>query len=458
MRLVQASTLETATSSPAQPLSAVCPMASTVAFTSINPFGRTELQLTCFAAWKRLGVQVRTLNSASEKSKLLELGLGEEDILEIDVSETGAMFFGKPVPSITALFERADREFSDHQLVIVNSDIYPAARNADFIDAYLEMAPALALTREEVGALDRPPARPNHPYRGGLDTFLFKPWSVKLMAERLAVWGSSERMAFGVPGWDFVVGSQIIDPSIGGRIMDGPMLLHVSHPQTYSDINEFGHFIAAMKALGAVTSDTVAEAAEEFAQKIRRFCADQVPESRRVWATYYKPPRPGVLPSDRAMEVARETLETVAWARWIYPMAELARFADERLSAPRPSLDAACSFFCRHPHHPFQFSEILLAFLFEFQCARGHERAITARYPMGNKHGEALKMIQKSQASNPDRMRVMLTRLFCEELLYFGIFNVRLCDWLALSCENEDERALMSKVQAIWGNTYAGAA
>ena len=433
-------------------------MTSTVAFTSINPFGRTQLQLTCFAAWKRLGVEVRTLNSAREKAKLLELGLGEDDILEIDSRETGAMFFGKPVPSITALFERADREFNGCQLVIVNSDIYPAARNADFIGAYLELAPALALTREEVGALDRPPARPSNPYRGGLDTFVFKPWAVKLMAERLAVWGSSERMAFGVPGWDFLVGSQIIDSSIGGRIMDGPMLLHVSHPQTYSDINEFGHFIAAMKALGAVTSDTVAEAAEEFAQKIRRFCLDQVPESRRVWACYYRAPSAGGLPSDRAMELAREITETVVWARWNYPLAELARFADERMAAPKPDLAAACGFFCRHPHYPFQFSETLLAFLFEFRCARRHERAITARYPQGNLHGEAVKAIQRTHASNPDRLRVMLTRLFCEELLYYDIFNVRLCDWLALNCENEDERALLSKVQSIWGNAYAGAA
>ncbi|MBO6728437.1 MAG: hypothetical protein JJ873_12395 [Maricaulis sp.] len=425
-------------------------MLSTIVFTSLNPFGRTELQLECFKGWKQLDVDIRTLNNAHEKALLLDLGLEDHDILELDESETGDMFFNKPVPRITALFERAANGFEGRKLVIVNSDIYPAARSAGFIDAYLELGPALALTREEVGSLNRPPARSNHPYRGGLDTFMFKPWAVKQMAERLAVWGSSERMAFGVPGWDFLVGSQIVSSQIGGRILDGSLLLHVSHPQTYSNIDEFGHFIEPMQSLDAVNADTIADAAEEFAQKINAMCIEHVAESRRVWACYYKPPATQELPSARAMEVARDTAETVVWASWNYSFSELARFADERLQADKPSLEAASAFFCRHPEYDHQFGEVLLALMFEYACAHPSPRPVKSEYPKFNMHAAAVERILKNTAHSEPHRRVEIARLFCRELLEYDIFNVRLYDWMGLSCKNEDERTLVAKVRKIW--------
>lgn len=433
-------------------------MVHTIVFTSINPFGRTEVQLECFRAWKRLGVTVRTLNSAKEIDPLLSLGLDKNDILEIDSSETASMFFGKPVPRISALFERAANDFKGQQLVIVNSDIYPAARNAGFIDSYLELAPAAALTREEVGSLNRPPARPGSPYRGGLDTFMFSAWAVPLMADRLAVWGSSERMAFGVPGWDYLVGSQIIDQAIGGIILDGSILLHVSHPQTYSNIDEFGHFISAMKTLGAVQADRVAEAAEEFATKINMLCKSRLSESQRVWACFYKPPKPKSLPSARAMELAQEFKQLVPWMAWNYSFSDLARVADERLEAESPDLNEACNFFCKHPHYPFQFSELLIAFLFEYACAHPSPRPLVCQYPVDNLHAPAVEHIIRQHDGEPYHRRMEIARLFCQELLYYDVFNKRLCDWLALNCENEDERILVSKVKSIWEEKNVGAA
>ena len=50
------------------------------------------------------------------------------------------MLFGKPVPRIRPMLRRVVADFPDRAVLLVNSDIYPAIRNAGVFDLYFRRA------------------------------------------------------------------------------------------------------------------------------------------------------------------------------------------------------------------------------------------------------------------------------------------------------------------------------
>ena len=417
-----------------------------VVATSINPFGRLEHQMRCFAAWQALGFEVLSFNHPDEIARLREAGLAEAALLPASEAETGRALFGKPVPRVQALLDRLAREQPDRAVLLVNSDIFPAAGDAGFISAWLRSAPALALTREETASLESAIFTARAPYRGGLDAFLLGGPAVAAITAALADIPVAARMCFGIPGWDYLLGALIASPRIGGQILDSGILLHQSHRQTYHTIDEFAHFLPAMAALGVGGQDTAASAAESFATVISERCTADSRASDLIRAMHFRPV-PGRKPcSDAALRICARMRALLPLLRWSVNMAAMARLADRIITEPDIDFTATLSLFVSGPPFRQQFLEVMTACLFHLDCRR--PRPVTETYPAGNLHARAIQVILQGTADAPLLRQVEFARLFATELVEHGIFNRRLFNYLALCCMNDDERRVLSAIAA----------
>ena len=61
----------------------------------------------------------------------------------------------------------------------------------------------------------------------------------------------AERMAFGVPGWDYYLAATLSRREVGGAIMDGPFFWHQSHKTTYGNVDQFASYLPEAHRDGA---------------------------------------------------------------------------------------------------------------------------------------------------------------------------------------------------------------
>ena len=416
-----------------------------VVVTSLNPFGRLDQQLRCFAAWKALGFETLTFNVADEMERLREAGVAEADMLPATLPETGQALFGKPVPRVAALLARLAQRHSGRPVVLTNSDIFPAATGPGFVWQWLDSAPALALTREETLFMAEYTATSVTPYRGGLDAFVMRPEALRRILRVLADLPVAQRMCFGIPGWDFLLGAIIRHPDLGGAIHDGGLLLHVSHPTTYSDVSEFAHYLPAMQALTGVAAGTAADAAHLFHCQIVADCQAGFGLRRTVKAAFFRPPLSDRRVSPGALRLARRFLALAPPLRWSLNLAVLARMIDSLRDTPQPEFPTLAALLATEGA-PVQMQHLLAACVLCLMCRENS--ATTPDYPPGNLHAPALAMVLRNTAGDPEARRIEIARLFCTELACYRIFNPRLFNWLALSCRNDDERALLGCIRA----------
>lgn len=417
--------------------------------TSINPFARQTYQARCFNAWKALGIEARSVNAAREAAGLAEMGLTAEDILTVEIADTGQALFGKPLPRIQALLKRLEEDFPGRTVVLVNSDIFPAARVAGFMQSLLDEAPALALCREEAPTVETAEFLRREPYRGGLDTFVLTAESLRKVNAILARFEPSERMCFAVPGWDFMLGAVLVSSEVGGKIMDGGLFLHEKHRQAYGNIKEFAQFVPAMKAMGAVSSDDFTEAAAQFADRIHTACESHKIVAEMVRAAYYLQPRPATEPSLKALRISRHLTQAAPWIRWTYNPHLIACLAETRLALPQPDLFMSEAFFLRSANLHQRFGEMLAMILFEVLARPDLPQLVSTQYPRGNRHADVMRIIQREQESNSAQARIEFARLFGSELVEYAVFNPRLYNYLVLACENEHERNLIADIGGI---------
>ena len=428
-----------------------------VVLTSLNPFARLDHQLACLSAWRKLGFETLSFNCPEERLRLAEAGVPSEALLQATEEETGLALFGKPVPRVARLLARIAQMRPGRSVMLVNSDIYPAATWAGFADLWLDRASALALTREETTGLDCTSDTGRLPYRGGLDAFVLGPAALAAVNADLAARPVSERMCFGIPGWDFLLGALIAAPRIGGRIMDSGILLHEAHRTTYSDIDEFAHYVPDIAGLTGMAQGRAQDVAHAFATMISERCEAETGGTALVRALHYRRPVPGA-PGPAAVAAARWLMGLSPALRWNHNLVLLALLADRVGRDPACDLSRTLCFFTSHRHdRKAGVIDVLAAALLILRM-RARDPGSDA-YPPGNLHARALEIIIEGTARDPLQRQLEITRLFCDELVNYGIFNPRLYNFLALACRNDDERRLLAEIAArAWSGRRADAA
>jgi len=417
--------------------------------TSVNPTSDLAHQHACAEAWVAAGFELLSFNAAHEADALVEAGFGPDRIERLGPNEDAGEIFGKPVPRILSVLRRVTEASPRRSVIVVNADVYPALRSARVVEFWSRLAPAMAMTRMECVSITPGALRRADPYRGGLDAFHFAPGALEPAVERLAGYAVAERMAFGIPGWDYLLGGVIQSDAIGGRIMDSAVLCHLVHAQSYSALDELEHYRSAFAELGVAAGKSLPEMAEQFTALIRSSCNRWAADARLASAMFCSWPS---LPDfdEQTLRHASDTIDDMRrrWPR-IADGIELADVAAalRRLQRGGAIMSAAGGALVNSPSQLARFGQVLHAIAMALGLRPdASSPAFAQDYPPGNQHAAALNnIISRHPEEDPGR-RLHIAWLFGTELLDYRIFNRRLFDFLALSCRNDDERSLLNDI------------
>jgi hypothetical protein len=419
--------------------------------TSVNPNGDLAYQKRCFDQWKRVGIRAISVNVWSESSQLHAAGFAGSDLRIIPAHESGAELHGLPVPRILPLLKRLAREEFEHTLVLCNADLFAACRGPGLIREYSQHGgPVVGLTREEVLEPETHSFFKSVAYRGGIDAFVITPQGLSRLIPILDGLDSSSRMAFGRPGWDFLIGAAALRPEIGGSVMDGVCILHRSHRPSYGAIGEFGHYVDAIRRLTGIREKSTESVAALFKRRIETCCKQSKVWSDKIRLLHYTPvPRcPQSLESVRGLErleaLVRELLPTRSREFDEYELAVLVARMEHDESV---SFGQICSALVTSADHRFRFSEVLLSTVFalDYKCDNEGWNVTTA-YPEGNAHLPALENARRDASGSLHRLRLSIALIFGSELVDYAIFNPRLFNVMVHSTENVYERALLNRI------------
>ena len=426
---------------------------TTLVVTSVNPFSKLDYQRLCFQRWRSLGMDVVTCNTRAEAEILRKNGFQENEIRYVADHDSGQNLFGKAVPLIRPLLASLEHETRFESFLITNSDIYPAVRSGTVAHFWAAQAPALALTREETPELSAHDYDSESPYRGGLDAFFLRHAALRNLNRLLANSQASPRMAFGAPGWDYLLGACILSPEIGGRLLDSHVLLHQSHQATYGNMSEFGHYVPDLQRLGAVSAGDPSAAAAEFSAMIDQQCRHEMQRSRLARLLYYKRPERMALDHTLAgqFENCWDHLVQIAPAMGHYYRKRTMASLYQRITTDSSaSLDTAASLLCNSKSTLFAFNQSLFSIVFVLLArAAQSPRSFVRVYPKGNQHGPALRNILTRHDENDPRRRFWIARLFGSELVDHSIFNPRLYKYVVLASDNDCELDLVLQIKAL---------
>lgn len=394
-----------------------------------------------------------TLNTKAEADVLKKNGFEENEIRHISFDESGQALFGKPFPLILPILSQIESEKQFTSFLITNSDIYAAVRFCSISRFWSLQAPALGLTREETPELALHDFNVESPYRGGLDAFFLTRKVLPKINSLLGTSQAARRMAFGVPGWDYLLSAYIVSPQIGGSILDSQVLLHKSHKKNYDNIDEFEHYIPDLQRLGYVTTKDAVSAAAEFTAFIEKQCSIHKNSARATRILYYK--RAKAESAEYAnsyfmqFEECWENLNSIAPTlcssyrkKTMYLLYQ--RLANDSSAA----FDVALSLFCNSPSASFRFDQVLMATVFSLSARQAITtcRIFTKKYPSTNKHAPALLNILKHHDETDPLRRYWIACLFSSELVDHLIFNPRLFQYLVLSSDNDWHYSLLNTI------------
>tara|TARA_B100000700_G_scaffold140972_1_gene156942 strand:+ start:4286 stop:5557 length:1272 start_codon:yes stop_codon:yes gene_type:complete len=416
-----------------------------IVLTSINPFAKLDYQKLCFEQWKATGHTIRTVNSTQERDLLLKNGFASDDIFEVAISETGKGLFGKAVPRIMPLLEKAKTMDCDHYL-LTNSDIFPATRKPVF-NALSSQSHAIALTRNECFNVACTNFLSDSPYRGGLDTFYFNRVGLDSLSKELRSYKVSERMAFGIPGWDYFIGYFIWKS--GGTIMDSHIFLHQSHPTTYSALSEFSYFSDVMIESQRFSGDTN-QVAYQFAQLITEECENNERASKVLKHIFYAKPNISFEPEAdigmlSSIKAAAQNLLSEVGIRKEFDTSLLAFLDSQRVTV---NWVAAKSF---RDAELDNLSLISKSFVTLYVLLLLHSKKQPFRfshnYPEGSLHGAALRQIIENTSGN-ERLGYLID-LFCAELVEHRIYNAELFKYFVWEAKSAQQIKLVMAVLTL---------
>lgn len=413
--------------------------------TSVNPYAKLESQTRCFNAWKALGYDIISFNSESERNILLANGFEAEDLCLIQLSETAVGLFGKQIPRILPVINRACGLSYDNY-ILTNSDIFPAHRKP--ISSFLaSLKDCIALTRNECVYLPNNKYTDNSPYRGGLDIFFFTRLGLVNIFNKLINEDVSERMTFGIPGWDYFLGYMIMQS--GGLIMDGEVLLHESHQTSYGKIDEFQFFADVMVKSGKFKTSEVNEIAAEFASNISLQCEANERNSTLLKRLYYHAPalsKNALYDGDVVTILNEVETITLQFNIDIKITETLRGFVKSQLNGISWVAAEAYRKNEMQGMPIIQASFILLLIQLTVK-KRLNNLHVSSVYPMGNMHGVALRQIIQN-THGMERMHYLLG-LFCSELAEHNIFNKDLYKYFVLSADSQRKLSSCASILTI---------
>lgn len=413
--------------------------------TTINPYSNMDYQLACFRGWRERGYRVVSFNNKYEKELLLQHNLDSDDLVEIQEEETALDLFGKAVPRILPLLARS-AGFGAENIILVNSDIYPG--HSQDISEYLgSISNAIAMTRSDFIAQPKVGYSGDTHYRGGLDIFFFTANGLKALLDDLIEIPVAARMTFGVPGWDFFLGHQLIHVH-SGVIMDGAVMFHRHHKTSYSDVQEFDSYSRYLFDSGIYRNSSGIDLVSEFSSTIQEQCIRNAGLSRKLSDQFYK-----ALKLDYENSVQSEGISSI-YKRYLLLRKKFSirlKNARERLA---PFIDnqsqgeywEGAVFFKNTQLSDMSHVEGYLLVLLIAMLVKDSrsDPNLTTVYPVGNLHGEVLNRI--IEAPGTEGIEAEVLKLFASELVDYSIFNMDLFKYIALSSRTRRSLALCNGV------------
>lgn len=407
--------------------------------TTVNPFGDIENQATCFNSWKRAGYSVKTFNAKKEADLLLNHGFANEDIAILDDSDTTYAKNKKYLPRIRPIVERLVHENQD--VIITNSDIF-ALHAIPLYRVLKSLAPSLAITRREVLSLSTIDPRDNEFYRGGLDLFFFSSESLKQLKSELHNCKSADNMAFGVPGWDYLMGA-LIETRLNGTICDGPMVAHKYHKNTYSALDSFDIYARDIARLLSLDNSDPYWVADNYAHRINEHCKTNVKVRFSLQSFFHPNGSNKLSETNDASNIELTDFNSIlnnANAKRIKQV--ISKVQEENDWGLANQFIPGC--FVRTT--PFTSK---LFTLWNFLLKQEYKnKKYSTQYPEGNLHGVA---IQNCMKLPEDQRDTAIFDVFATELVNHNIFNRRLFDYLVWSCNNETQIDILAHIRACIG-------
>jgi hypothetical protein len=411
-----------------------------VVITTINPRGSLEHQSQCLKAWKELGLRVISFNAKKESSQVSELYGSVAEVFELDEDATAIQMHGTPAPRIRPVLQIVLEQMNPQYVFLTNSDIYPSFRKAPLtiFDSY----PAYAFTRKEVISIECG-EQCEKMYRGGLDIFAFNAHALATVCTLLHDEACSEQMAFGIPGWDYFMGATVSRPEIGGIIVDGIRFWHKAHRTTYSQIEQFSVFIPYLIRLGFVRSHSCGPAAAEFAAHIERQCRAHTQCATMIELMYGK--LGTTIPWSQKMDHLLPVYEIIQNDDSLNNYEEHIAQLDKYITNPQMNLEGLQTYMLRSESQAARFQELLVMIYLTLLVRAAHgRRTLRTKFPVGNAHMPAIRHILSERSFYVRRYQ--LAELFFTEYFIYNILNRNDLKALALSCINDQERAMLKKI------------
>jgi hypothetical protein len=403
--------------------------------TSLNPRERLGYQLACFQRWLDLGIRCVSFNTADERAQLLQAGLASTHVVQLDDSESMRQLTGRPNPRVLPVLRRVLDAGADCAF-LVNGDIYPATSRTP-LPLMAAQGDALGFVRTDCLSINEPASAPKVAYYGGIDFFAFSRVGLESAYARLASYAASDAMAFGVPGWDLLLGHMIL--ADGGDILEAPFLLHQKHAAGYDSIAAFAPMASAMIATGRYGAREHIALADEFVELISTRCQVNTERSRLLAHAIGEVPE-ALMPSPPAKAVNAPPVITTL-ARQL-PGADVLDCLLRQLTLPD----------WRTLHLMFRRLERVTtpldAYLRALEAGVMLRREVAkdrwvTRYGATSKHGAQMRHLM-SQADSYVRQQAVL-ELFAVDLYEHGVLNLNLFKYLMTKCANGVEQHRCAK-------------
>ncbi len=422
---------------------------NTAIITTINPHSKIELQKNCFEKWKEIGYIPYSYNVDAEKEMLLSAGLDHSDIINVKDEDTSIELNGKKIPRILPLLKDALNRGHSYYL-LTNSDIYPAHNNVAS-NAFSSIAASFIFTRKECFNIYSDKFHHDNYYRGGLDVFWFSREELLSVVNKLSCYEASERMTFGVPGWDFFL-AHILCTYFNTPILDGGIFLHPTHETTYSSISEFECFAQEMQKSKKYENRDHISLAAEFANLIEDKCENSKEYSNLIKVMLYKNDHSecvnSVFENCRVKDVAGKYsyhLDSLQ-IKSMLCLDTIVSIIDADFNSNKwHSLNFLIDKYNTNNCYKIKYLQIMLLEL--LRKVRDDNNKLTTIYPKGNKHNLSMRNISAIKSADEKERNVF--NLVASELLDYGIINKNLLKYLGSCLKNRDEQKLFHRIVLI---------
>lgn len=408
--------------------------------TTVNPFGDIENQTNCFNSWKRAGYSIRTFNAKKEADVLLTQGFSERDIVILSDCDTTYEKNKKHVPRVQPIIQKLSETGKD--IIITNSDIF-ALHATPLIGVLKSFAPSFGMTRREVLSTSTIDLRDNEYYRGGLDLFFLSAQSAKQLTSELKQCEAANQMAFGIPGWDFLIGA-LIESRLNGKISDGPIVAHKYHKNTYSGLGNFGPYARDIAKILSLEKSDPNWVAAEYAHRIGENCKINVKISSFLKNFFHANGSNRLSEKNDTSDIKLKDMSNVlnnANAKKLKQVIKKAQSENDWGLANQFTPE------CFVRTAPLT-SKLLTLWNLLITPDR-IETTYSTQYPEGNLHGAAVRHYMKLPASQRD---IEIFNVFATELINHNIFNKRLFDYLVWSCINPTQVDILARIKACTGD------